>query len=204
MTDGVRIRSLPVLTANSLILLRSPLPQAFPSLDGTEPHNMKAGMIGKQKTRKRTKVVHGRWRRCTICQAMWLACVSCSARWQYCSEECSREARQRSRRSAVRRYSLSEKGKENQRSRQRKYRLSLKEKAPVTDHSQNPRPIPVRKTNRSRQKPANPSVASTCRICKRGPLFLPATSGGQLHEDPYPCPRLERFFQGYPRPHLRP
>lgn len=145
---------------------------------------------------KRTDAVYGDWRRCKICLRMWIACTSCSARRLYCSEECSRDARQRSRRVAVRKYSRSEKGKENQRVRQRKYRLSVKMKTSVTDQRHTPQSIRVRKTKLERQKPLPYRQGNCCLICKRGPLFLPAASQGQMYEDPSPCPKIEKLFQG--------
>jgi hypothetical protein len=149
-----------------------------------------------------TEAVQGRWRCCGNCLVSWLVCMSCSSSRRYCSKECSQSARQRSRRASVQKYSRTENGKESQRIRQRKYRLSLKKTASVTDQSQSAQLIQIRIISPNHQSPVVHSSPGSCRLCKRGPLFLASTSRGQQYQDPYPCHSLEKLFQGFLREHL--
>lgn len=133
---------------------------------------------------KKPKGPFGRWKRCRGCLKLWTVCRSCCDRRQYCSDDCRKLARQSSRRAAVKRYSHSEKGRVNQRIRQKSYRHRQSVlKDPVTDHNQKSiakkvpsaplfPPPPVR------TKPNRP--VDTCVLCGCGPLFLPAGGWGRF------------------------
>lgn len=129
----------------------------------------------------------GRWKRCRGCLKLWTVCSSCDDRRHYCSDDCRKLARQASRRAAVKRYSQTEKGRDNQRIRQQRYRRrQVVLKNPVTDHNQK---STVRAVSTAPFCPPPPlknkanTPVATCDFCGCGPLFLPAGGWGRFGRD---------------------
>ena len=147
------------------------------------------------------RVVLGRWKCCLNCSMRWIVCTSCDRKRRYCSDECRSLVRKHRRRVAVAKYSRTEKGKENQWSRQRKYRQTLKKKPSVTDHRQFAKSVLIVKSDGYQQKRVVRNMDGRCLLCKRGPLFLPSVSGGQLYWDQAPLPKDKNPYFRPPRRH---
>lgn len=82
-------------------------------------------------------------RTCPGCGVRFQYCEHCWRGHKYCSQVCSREGRRRNRLSADKKYSLTPKGRENRRLRQKKFRERKKSRASVTDHSPVPQSPPL-------------------------------------------------------------
>lgn len=146
-------------------------------------------MARRKKKSKGESVVVGRWKSCLNCSMRWIVCISCDRRRRYCSDECRSLVRKRRRRVAVAKYSRTEKGKKNQRSRQRKYRQKLKKMPSVTDHRQSTKSISIVKSDGYQQKRVVRNMSGCCLLCEKGPLFLPSVSGGATVLGSIPTPQ---------------
>ena len=69
------------------------------------------------------------------CGLTFRYCQHCWRNQKYCSTRCSRSAKAQSHRSANQKYSKTDKGRENNRQRQKRYRCRENLKASVTDQS---------------------------------------------------------------------
>jgi hypothetical protein len=152
---------------------------------------------------KRKPPVSGEWRHCELCLGALMICQGCNPLRRYCSNDCRQEARRRNHRSAVQRYSQSDKGRASQRIRQQRYRERLKTRAGVTDHN----PAGLRHSRQNRptlraginQRRVLES-GQDCHFCGKGPVYVQSARWGGLPcFSPRPVPKHRSRNSTYAR-----
>lgn len=124
---------------------------------------------------------------CPVCNKTFYYCQNCWRGQKYCCRVCSVEGRRRNRRKAQKKYAATEKGRTNQRIRQKNFRIRQILKEKVTDHPTNQNRFTLYGFRRVTNKT---SVTCRCCCCQR-PIqnFV-----GGSENDPLEDPKEYNYF----------